>query len=69
MPPVRKEEVVREHLDKFDREEGVVPVGKAQEKATVFRTVKPRCAETGRTYPWLIKSTAMVNHYYFSAVA
>jgi DNA-binding MarR family transcriptional regulator len=65
---VRKEEVVREHLARFDREEGVVLVMKAQEKATVFRTVKRRCAETGRTYPWLIKSTAMVNHYYFYCV-
>jgi hypothetical protein len=65
---VRKEEVVHEHLAKFDQEEGVLLVGKAQEKATVFRTVKRRCAETGRTYPWLIKSTAMVNQYYFYCV-
>ena len=35
---------------------------------TVYRTVKRRCAETGRTYPWLMKSTAMVNHYYFYCV-
>ena len=62
---VRKEDVFHEHLAKFDRPEGVVLAGKAQEKATVFRTVKRRCAETGRTYPWLMKSTAMVNHYYF----
>jgi hypothetical protein len=62
---VRKEDVFHEHLAKFDRPEGVVLVGKAQEKATVFRTVKRCCAETGRTYPWLIKSTALVNHYYF----
>jgi hypothetical protein len=62
---VRKEEVFHEQLAHFHAEEGVVMVGKAQEKAAVFRTVKRRCAETGRTYPWLIKSTAMVNHYYF----
>ena len=43
-------------------------IGKAQEKATVYRTVKRRCAETGRTYPWLMKSTAMVNHYDFYCV-
>lgn len=65
---VRKEDVFHEHLAHFDREEGVVMIGKAQEKATVFRTVKRRCAETGRTYPWLMKSTAMVNHYYFYCV-
>jgi ketopantoate reductase len=62
---VRKEHVFHERLADFDRQEGVVFIGKAQEKATVYRTVKRRCAETGRTYPWLMKSTAMVNHYYF----
>ncbi len=43
-------------------------IGKAQEKATVYRTTKRRCAKTGKTYPWLMKSTAMVNHYYFYCV-
>lgn len=62
---VRKEDVFHEYLADFHRQEGVVFIGKAQEKATVYRTVKRRCAETGRTYPWLMKSTAMVNHYYF----
>lgn len=62
---VRKDTVAAEHLARFDRPEGVVFIGKAQEKATVYRTVKRRCEETGRTYPWLIKSTAMVNQYYF----
>jgi hypothetical protein len=31
----------------------------------VYRTVKRRCEETGKTYPWLMKSTAMVNHYFY----
>lgn len=65
---VRKEDVFHEHLKRFDKDEGVVMIGKAQEKATVYRTVKRRCAETGRSYPWLMKSTAMVNHYYFYCV-
>ena len=65
---VRKEDVFQQHLKQFDQEEGVVMIGKVQEKATVYRTVKRRCAETGRTYPWLMKSTAMVNHYYFYCV-
>jgi hypothetical protein len=65
---VRKDEVAQEQLARFDRQEGVVFIGKAQEKATVYRTVKRRCAETGRTYPWLMKSTAMVNQYYFYCV-
>ncbi len=65
---VRKDDVFQEHLAKFDREEGVVFIGKAQERARVFRTLKRRCSVTGRTYPWLMKSTAMVNHYYFYCV-
>lgn len=65
---VRKDEVAKEHLARFGREEGVVFIGKAQEKATVYRTVKRRCPQTGRTYPWLMKSTALVNQYYFYCV-
>jgi hypothetical protein len=64
----RKEDVFHEHLRRFEGDEGVVLIGKAQEKATVYRTVKRRCAATGKTYPWLVKSTAMVNHYYFYCV-
>ena len=48
---LRKEDVFHEHLANFDRPEGIVFVGKAQEKATVFRTVKRRCPQTGRTFP------------------
>ena len=40
-------------------------MGKAQEKTPVFRTEKRRNPETGRTYPWIVRGTAMVNHYYF----
>jgi hypothetical protein len=40
-------------------------VGKAQEKASVFRTEKRRNPDTGRSYPWLVRSTALVNQYYF----
>ena len=43
-------------------------VGKAQEKALVFRTEKRRSPHSGRPYPWIVKSTAMVNHYYIYAV-
>src|ERR1700680_253230 len=64
----RKDEVMAEHLRKFRQEEGVVFVGKAQEKTPVFRTEKRRNPKTGQTYPWIVKSTAMVNHYYVYAV-
>jgi hypothetical protein len=62
---VRKDDVLKDFLRHSHGQEGVLFIGKAQEKATVFRTVKRRCPETGRTYPWLIRTTAMVNHYYF----
>jgi hypothetical protein len=64
----RKDEVMAAHLARFTGEEGVLFVGKAQEKATVFRTEKRRNPQTGQPYPWLVRSTAMVNHYYFYAV-
>ncbi len=60
----RKDEVMAEHLRKFQRPEGVVLIGKAQEKTPVFRTEKRKSPKTGRPYPWIVRSTAMVNHYY-----
>ena len=66
----RKDDLAKAHLARFIRaghDEGVLLVGKAQEKAAVVRTVKRRTAD-GRSYPWLIPSTAMVNHYYFYGV-
>jgi len=61
----RKDDVVKPYFAKGAGEEGVVVVGKAQEKTRVLRTVKRRNATTGKTYAWLTPSTAMVNHYYF----
>jgi len=59
----RKDDVAQQYLATFDGDEGVLFIGKAQEKASVFRTEKRRDA-AGKTYPWIIRSTAMVNHYY-----
>jgi hypothetical protein len=64
----RKEEVAQARLASFCGEEGVLLIGKAQEKAPVVRTEKRRNPQTGETYPWLVRSTAMVNHYYFYCV-
>ena len=64
----RKDAVMAEHLRRFAQHEGVVFVGKAQEKTPVFRTEKRRSPTTGRPYPWIVRSTAMVNHYYVYAV-
>ena len=61
----RKDDMAKEMLSRFDRKEGVMFIGKAQEKTAVFRTEKRTNPKTGRTYPWLVRSTAMVNHYYF----
>ena len=63
----RKDDVANTYLAKFQGEEGVLFVGKAQEKASVFRTEKRRDA-AGKSYPWLIRSTAMPNHYYVYVV-
>ena len=44
--------------------EGVLYIGKAQEKARVQRTQRRR-RPSGAIYAWLVDSTAMVNHFYF----
>jgi hypothetical protein len=64
---IRKDDVAQQYLARFEGEEGVLFVGRAQEKANVFRTEKRRNAD-GTKYPWIIRSTAMVNHYYFYVV-
>jgi hypothetical protein len=60
----RKDDVTQEYRSRFGGIEGIVVVGKAQEKTPVFRTEKRRNPQTGQTYPWIVRSTAMVNHYY-----
>ncbi len=64
----RKDDVMAERLRSFAAEEGIVFIGKAQEKTPVFRTEKRHSPRTGRPYPWIVKSTAMVNHYYIYAM-
>jgi hypothetical protein len=60
----RKDDVAQAYRTAFTGDEGVLFVGKAQEKAGVFRTEKRRNAD-GSTYPWIYRSTTPVNHYYF----
>src|ERR1700757_5047217 len=64
----RKDDITQKYLRKFKKSEGVLYVGKAQEKARIMRTERRRCKRTGATYPWIVQSTAMVNHYYFYCV-
>src|SRR5438309_2903159 len=59
----RKDDVAQQYLAAFTGDEGVLFIGKAQEKASVFRTEKRRNTD-GSTYPWMIRSTVPVNHYY-----
>jgi hypothetical protein len=63
----RKEDVAAAYLANVPGNEGVLFIGKAQEKVRTFRTVG-RCNARGETYPWIVESTAMVNQYYFYAV-
>jgi hypothetical protein len=67
-PGQRKDEVAQAHLATFQGAEGVLFIGKAQEKATVWRTERRHDAQTGQPYGWLVKSTALVNQYYVYAV-
>lgn len=64
----RKDEVMLERLQSFAPQEGIVFLGIAQEKAQVPRTERRLNADTGKKYPWLVKSAAVVNHYYFYCV-
>jgi hypothetical protein len=64
----RKDDVAATYLAQCTKQEGVLFIGKAQEKTAVYRTEKRRNPQTGQTYPWLVRSTAMVNYYYIYAV-
>ena len=63
----RKEDVAAEYLRKSDGTEGILFIGKAQEKVRTFRT-EGRRNTRGETYPWIVESTALVNQYYFHGI-
>jgi hypothetical protein len=63
----RKDDVAKQYLARWREPEGVLFVGKAQEKVPVFRTEK-RTDRHGEKYPWIVRSTAVVNQYYFYCV-
>jgi hypothetical protein len=66
----RKDEVMHEHLARFQaagRTEGVLFIGRAQEKNTVFGTEKRRAAD-GSSYPWIVRTTSVVNQFYVHCV-
>jgi hypothetical protein len=60
----RKDDVAAEYRARFEDNEGILFIGKAQEKTAVFRTERRTNPTTGQKYAWLVRSTAMVNHFY-----
>jgi hypothetical protein len=61
----RKDDLTQSYLAQHDGSEGVLYVGRAQEKAAVMRTERRYDRTTGASYAWLVKATALVNHFYF----
>jgi DNA-binding transcriptional ArsR family regulator len=64
----RKDEVTQKHLAAHDGSEGVLYVGIAQERATVWTSTRRRNPLTGVTYAWLKKTSKLVNHVYWYCV-
>jgi hypothetical protein len=60
----RKDDVTREYLAAHDGSEGVLFVGRAQEKARVISSVRRRNPVTGAAYAWLVHTNVLVNHFY-----
>ena len=60
----RKDEVMQEFLAGHDGSEGVLFVGRAQEKARVISSVRRRNPITKASYAWLVHTNVLVNHYY-----
>ena len=63
----RKDDVMHEHLAGFTAQEGVLFIGRAQEKTSLFRTERRR-DERGDSYQWVVRSTGVVNQFYVYAV-
>jgi len=61
----RKDDLAQAFLARFAGTEGVLFVGRAQEKALVWRTQRRYNPATGEPYAWLVRSTAFINYFYF----
>jgi hypothetical protein len=64
----RKDDLAQEFLARFTEAEGVLFVGRAQEKAAVWRTQRRYNPTTGGSYAWLVRSSAFINFFYFYCV-
>jgi hypothetical protein len=63
----RKDDVAHEYLAAFTGTEGVLFIGRAQEKVPLFRTRKRR-RDDGSCYPWIAAETGVVNQSCFYCV-
>ena len=59
----RQDDVVAPDVARAAGREGIVLIGKAQEKTTTFRTTKGYGPRTQDRYPRLYRTPAMVNQY------
>lgn len=59
-PGERKDDFAKQRFARFDRDEGVVFIGVAQEKCSSFRTKKAR-----NGYMDFYRASVVCNHYYF----
>ncbi len=64
---LRKDEVTQRLLAGFTASEGVLYVGRAQEKSNVWRTQRRHHAD-GSSYAWLVRASAFINFFYFYCV-
>jgi len=64
----RKDEVTQQMLAGFTEDEGVLYVGRAQEKCGVWRTQRRYNPATGGSYAWLVRSTAFINYFYIYCI-
>ena len=64
----RKDDLAQQFLARFTDEEGVLFVGRAQEKAGVWRTQRRYSPSTGGSYAWLVRASAFINFFYFYCV-
>jgi len=64
----RKDDLAQQFLARFTEPEGVLFVGRAQEKAGVWRTQRRYSPSTGGSYAWLVRSSAFINFFYFYCV-
>jgi hypothetical protein len=64
----RKDDVAAMYRARFQGREGVLFIGKAQEKVKVCRTERRINPANGKKFPWIVQTTAMVNQYYVYAI-